>query len=350
MRARLSRFGRGKLLLSLLCLAMALPASEARPKARVKPHDENRPAPAVGSTSPPAASPGSGVRFWSSPDSTRIAVEVTSEFEFRSDRLSNPDRIFFDIGGVRPNRNPKGQETIAVNDQLVKQIRIAESKDGATRVVLDLCARADATASQLSNPDRLIIEVRPWDKRLMPPASPSPDLSASEPEPSAAKNSDPAAGKPTKTFQPPPPAKAVPVVSAAKLSPPNIVLPAQSLSSPALDRAARATASQPAGPPPSNAAVAPDSSNSAKAMDMPRGTPPDLPRTTPKADPAATAANSRDAMPASVAKRNSTGEQSMTRVLGLKLRRVVLDPGHGGLDGGTRGPSGLLENTTASSP
>ena len=33
----------------------------------------------------------------------------------------------------------------------------------------------------------------------------------------------------------------------------------------------------------------------------------------------------------------------MTRALGLKLERVVLDPGHGGHDSGTRGPSGLLE-------
>ena len=33
----------------------------------------------------------------------------------------------------------------------------------------------------------------------------------------------------------------------------------------------------------------------------------------------------------------------LTRVLGLKVKRVVLDPGHGGEDTGTIGPSGLLE-------
>lgn len=33
----------------------------------------------------------------------------------------------------------------------------------------------------------------------------------------------------------------------------------------------------------------------------------------------------------------------MTRVLGLKLSRVVIDPGHGGHDVGTHGPSGLYE-------
>jgi len=35
--------------------------------------------------------------------------------------------------------------------------------------------------------------------------------------------------------------------------------------------------------------------------------------------------------------------QSMTRALGLKIGRIVLDPGHGGHDTGTSGPAGLLE-------
>src|SRR5207237_3386787 len=38
---------------------------------------------------------------------------------------------------------------------------------------------------------------------------------------------------------------------------------------------------------------------------------------------------------------------TMTRVLGLKLRRVVLDPGHGGNDAGTSGPDGLREKDVA---
>ncbi len=37
------------------------------------------------------------------------------------------------------------------------------------------------------------------------------------------------------------------------------------------------------------------------------------------------------------------GELSLTRVLGLKIGRVALDPGHGGHDTGTIGPSGLKE-------
>jgi N-acetylmuramoyl-L-alanine amidase len=43
------------------------------------------------------------------------------------------------------------------------------------------------------------------------------------------------------------------------------------------------------------------------------------------------------------AKRNSSGDRSMIRVLGLKVGRIVLDPGHGGHDTGTVGPEGLRE-------
>ncbi|MFB3068943.1 MAG: N-acetylmuramoyl-L-alanine amidase, partial [Acidobacteriota bacterium] len=40
---------------------------------------------------------------------------------------------------------------------------------------------------------------------------------------------------------------------------------------------------------------------------------------------------------------NLSGDRSLTRVLGLKVGRVVIDPGHGGVDTGTIGPSGLME-------
>jgi N-acetylmuramoyl-L-alanine amidase len=43
------------------------------------------------------------------------------------------------------------------------------------------------------------------------------------------------------------------------------------------------------------------------------------------------------------ARRNSSGDTSLVRALGLKLSRVVIDPGHGGHDEGTHGAKGLLE-------
>ena len=39
----------------------------------------------------------------------------------------------------------------------------------------------------------------------------------------------------------------------------------------------------------------------------------------------------------------SGGSRTLTRALGLKIGRIVIDPGHGGHDPGTRGPTGLTE-------
>ena len=123
-----------------------------------------------------AADPDTGkvtaVRFWSLGDVTRIAIEVSSDFTYKHSQLPNPERLFFDIHGARPEMVSKGVHTIAVGDALVGQIRVAETQPEVTRVVLDLVKAAAVTTSQLSNPNRLMIELRSKDRPL-PPAQPS---------------------------------------------------------------------------------------------------------------------------------------------------------------------------------
>src|SRR5260370_1293935 len=97
------------------------------------------------------------VRFWSMNETTRVVVETISEFDYRSDRVSNPDRLFFDLKGATVRLGGKGQHTIQVSDRLLKQIRVAETQPGTTRIVFDLEADVEFSASQLSNPSRLII-------------------------------------------------------------------------------------------------------------------------------------------------------------------------------------------------
>lgn len=58
------------------------------------------------------------------------------------------------------------------------------------------------------------------------------------------------------------------------------------------------------------------------------------------AEPKVVAASLAPPKPADV---NSVGGQSLIRALGLKIGRVVIDPGHGGHDPGMTGPSGLRE-------
>lgn len=209
------------------------------------------------------------VRFWSTGDNTRVAIEVTGEFQYKTQRLSGPDRVFFDIEPSRLALKSGKGSTIPVHDSRLKQIRMAETRPGTIRVVLDLEEGVDFTASQLSNPERLMVELR--------------KSSVVAPLPSA-----------------PAPVQAPEIVTQ-----PAIVTTAL---------------------PPPTAPV-----NSAPAKSAPAKI----------ETPVATAAAKLEAP--TPAARNSNGDRSLTRVLGLKLGRVVIDPGHGGHDEGTRSKSGLLE-------
>jgi N-acetylmuramoyl-L-alanine amidase len=62
-----------------------------------------------------------------------------------------------------------------------------------------------------------------------------------------------------------------------------------------------------------------------------------------KVHPKATLPESAALEPPPVPEPNRDGERSLTRALGLKINRIVIDAGHGGHDTGTIGPHGLLE-------
>jgi hypothetical protein len=105
------------------------------------------------------------VRHWSLGNVTRVAVQTTGEFTFKFRRLSNPDRIYFDILRSRQRVSKGPVHVIEVNDGLVRQIRVAQNRRYTTRVVLDLVGKPEVSTSQLANPDRLIIEIRSKTKK-----------------------------------------------------------------------------------------------------------------------------------------------------------------------------------------
>lgn len=70
-----------------------------------------------------------------------------------------------------------------------------------------------------------------------------------------------------------------------------------------------------------------------------------LPEKAPEA--AASKPAAEEPPPAKPAKRNRAGGTSLTRALGLKMGKIVIDPGHGGRDTGTIGPTGLMEKDVA---
>src|SRR6202453_5220933 len=99
-----------------------------------------------------------GIRHWSTPDYTRVAIDLENEVNFSSQRIAHPDRIFFDL------RNTKLASTLVgksfdVDDGFLKKIRVAQFQPGRTRVVLEVADLSDYDAFLIPNPYRLIIDI-----------------------------------------------------------------------------------------------------------------------------------------------------------------------------------------------
>jgi N-acetylmuramoyl-L-alanine amidase len=251
------------------------------------------------------------VRHFILHDATRVAIEVSGSFEFRTDRLHNPERVYYDILNSIPRIKGRRLYSEAVDDKLLLRIRIAETAKGVTRVVLDLGDNVEPTSSTLTNPNRLIVELR-----HAPGSTPTsaPTLIAAPTETSAAASPAPLASAPPIAIQ----------------SPPSTVKPVASL--------------VPATPGPTPPATTPPAAKPSAATPSPATLPAAKP---PAAKPPVTAPPAAAPMGpeeiASAARHTSSGQNSLIRALGLKINRVVIDPGHGGHDNGTEGPKGLLE-------
>ena len=247
------------------------------------------------------------VRFWSFGDVTRVAVQTQGEYKLSSDQIDNPARLYFDLSGLLPpSAAHRGVQTIQVGDRLLKQIRIAEVSPGKTRIVFDLVAPVQVVSSQLVNPDRLMIEIRPKNPGAgsvsvarSVTGSEVIDLSSA---PGAAEDAAPAFSAPRDPILVVD--RQLMVLNTLQLQP----LPAQPsattviatpVATPGVNVATRELAPRP---------------NSAKGRQL-----------------------------SAPAKIDSSGDRSLVRVFGLKLGRVVIDAGHGGHDTGTIGPDGLME-------
>ncbi len=99
-----------------------------------------------------------GIRHWSSPDSTRVAIDVDGPVEYQAGRVPNPDRIFFDLPNTRLASTLVGK-SFEVQDGLLKKIRVAQYQRDSIRVVLDVDTLSEYSAFLLPNPYRLIIDV-----------------------------------------------------------------------------------------------------------------------------------------------------------------------------------------------
>ncbi len=301
-----------------------------------------------------------GIRHWSTPDYTRVAIDLEQGVKYEAQRIDNPDRVFFDL--LNTKLDPKlGGKTFDVSDGLLKDIRTSQYKAERTRIVLDLAEFSEFDASLQSNPPRLIIDIhnpdghsksinsQPAEKAAVvkqvasstetpeaeTPANQIEDDSQASNDESPTKASPPRTPRPNtvvvsngvkKTIvdadEDEPVAKTKTKDTVAKLNPPEIdsaktELPKTELPKAELPKIKPASAT--------TIPAAPAISESTKITT--RGK-----RKTPTTD-----LDAREAQP------TASGERSLTRALGLKIGKIVIDPGHGGHDTGTIGPNGLEE-------
>ena len=225
------------------------------------------------------------VDYRSAEEYTRITVELEQDVQFKSQRIARPERIFFDLKNARLTRELTGT-TVDVNDGRVRKIRAAQYSPGLARIVIETDGRASYNASLALNPARLVIDVHGEGNREDSKCADDDDCAANATRPPAVSVSEKAGVKK--------------VIVEADPDPPSH----DSDDAPAAKPSARSRNLK---------SAAKDSKPEVRAVPL------------------------RGAQPA------SGGERSLTRTLGLKIGKIVIDPGHGGHDAGTVGLNGLLE-------
>ena len=100
-----------------------------------------------------------GIRHWSSGNSSTVVVDLQDQVQYEAHRLPNPERIYFDLHDTKLADALSGK-TIVVDDALVQRVRVAQPMAGVTRVVLETKGESDYSVSLEPNPYRLVVEVR----------------------------------------------------------------------------------------------------------------------------------------------------------------------------------------------
>jgi N-acetylmuramoyl-L-alanine amidase len=282
----------------------------------------------------------SGIRHWSTPVYTRIAIDLQDEVAYEAARVPGPDRIYFDLHGARLDPALNGKSVEVIDDGFLKRIRAAQFSNNVTRIVLDVSSVSDYSAFLLPNPWRLIIDV----------------------------HGQKAGVTPTRTLASLPPAAAATSGSSSTnsfSSQQSAANPPQQAKAPANAPAAHRSGTQEIaslGQQPNRVQATdhpttrPIAASVAGTVPAPQADDGSLASTTPPAEssrkkpspirPASSGSSEGDdnlPTPMREAEPTSAGERSLVRTLGLKIGRIVIDAGHGGHDSGTLGPGGIQE-------
>ena len=244
------------------------------------------------------------VKTWNAADATRIVVTLEDTVSFNTAHIASPDRIYFDIHKAKLTP-PLAHKTLDVKAGLLKSVRIGQNRDGVVRLVLDVDGARDANTYLLSNPYRLVIEVK---SNAAQTAKSAPATAAPVPAPAAATETASANSGPEKTDPK--------LAAVAENSAVNSATTGKTA-------AIGANASKEATKAPAKTAAA-NTKSAGK-------------------DGGKESIKSAELVTPTESKPTRDGNRSLTRALGLKINRIVIDAGHGGHDTGTIGPHGLME-------
>jgi N-acetylmuramoyl-L-alanine amidase len=248
----------------------------------------------------------SKVQTWNSPDSTRIVVTLNDTIAYESARIAEPDRIYFNLHRAQVSAKLT-RNALQVDDGLLQSVRIAQNKADVVRLVLYVSGEKDYSTFLLSNPYRLVIDLhtRGTTNGTASNTGSTAKGTSADTQPTIASNLA------TVT----PNHEATPAVNLDKSSTalPEVSAPPDSLPT----KTAKSLARIPSPSRLSEKTVLPLSKGAGKTTAL--------------------------LQPPPIAKPTRDGQRSLTRALGLKISRIVIDAGHGGHDTGTIGPHGLME-------
>jgi len=104
------------------------------------------------------------VRHWSTPDYTRIAIGLEREVQSRLSASRTPKAGFsFSILAQYNLTHRLLGKDFDVDDGLLTKIRVAQFQPGKSRIVLEVGDGSDYRTSVLTDPPRLIIDIRSKD-------------------------------------------------------------------------------------------------------------------------------------------------------------------------------------------
>jgi N-acetylmuramoyl-L-alanine amidase len=330
--------------------ATTQPAMQPSPPAQLSSPSPEGPTSVLTALHPGQISLVSGIRHWSTPVYTRIAIDLEDQVAYQAARVPSPDRIYFDLYGARLDPGLNGKSVEVVDDGFLKRIRAAQFSNNITRIVLDVSSVSDYSAFLLPNPWRLIIDIH----GLKPGSSQTTNLA------SAPVSGEPAGRTPVPSAVVKPPVASPPVAN----SPQPTAVASVAAGSRSGTQEIAALGQQPnrvqATDHPTTRPIAASVAGTVPAPQQDDGSlasttaastapPPVASRNHKKpsalhpAPPDTSEPDDNSSTPTHEADPTAAGERSLVRTLGLKIGRIVIDAGHGGHDSGTIGPGGIAE-------